>query len=117
MTCLEANATLCRSHEHSSRLHVWMQARSFFFAGVSSPHGARRSLLLVCETKLPSSFNLFRMPDVWLPYFSCAMKVPGHIFGSTEEWVRPAVRVIPIGGSSAVTIMSEIVFSTKRGVV
>ena len=48
------------------------------------------------------------MPDAWLPYFSYAKKVPGRLLGSSEEWVRPALRVIPMGWSSAVTIMQAV---------
>ena len=44
-------------------------------------------VLLVESEDLTSAFNLF---DVWLPYFRYSMKVPGHIFGSSEERVRPA---------------------------
>ena len=64
--------------------------------------------LLIESEDLTSAFNLFRMPDAWLPYFSYAKKVPGRILGSSEEWVRPALRVIPVGWSSAVTIMQAV---------
>ena len=63
--------------------------------------------LLIESDDLTSAFNLFRMPDAWLPYFY-AKKVSGHILGSSEEWVRPGLRVIPMGWSSAVTIMQAI---------
>ncbi|OLP86109.1 hypothetical protein AK812_SmicGene32811 [Symbiodinium microadriaticum] len=45
-------------------------------------------VLLVESEDLTSAFNLF---DVWLPYFRYSMKVPGHIFGSSEERVRNLV--------------------------
>ena len=64
--------------------------------------------LLIESGDLTSAFNLFRMPDAWLPYFSYAKKVPGRLLGSSEEWVRPALRVIPMGWSSAVTIMQAV---------
>ena len=64
--------------------------------------------LLIESEDLTSGFNLFRMPDAWLPYFSYAKKVPGRLLGSSEEWVRPALRVIPMGWSSAVTIMQAV---------
>ncbi|CAE7246456.1 unnamed protein product [Symbiodinium sp. CCMP2592] len=77
------------------------------------PYVAQLGLLLLDDSQtlmiesedLTSAFNLFRMPDTWLPFFSYAKKVPGHIMGSSEEWVRPGLRVIPMGWSSAVTIM------------
>ena len=64
--------------------------------------------LLIESEDLTSAFNLFRMPDAWLPYFSYVKKVPGRILGSSEEWVRPALRVISVGWSSAVTIMQAV---------
>ena len=55
--------------------------------------------LLIESEDLTSAFNLFRMPDAWLPYFSYAKKVAGRLLGSSEEWVRPALRVIPMVGA------------------
>ncbi|CAE7762207.1 unnamed protein product [Symbiodinium sp. CCMP2592] len=80
------------------------------------PYVAQLGLLLLDDSQtlmiesedLTSAFNLFRMPDTWLPYFSYAKKVRGHIMGSNEEWVRPGLRVIPMGWSSAVTIMQAV---------
>ncbi|CAE7461731.1 HYDIN [Symbiodinium sp. CCMP2592] len=91
------------------------------------PYVAQLGLLLLEDNQtlmiepedLTSAFNLFRMPDAWLPYFSYAKKVPGHILGSNEVWVRPGLRVIPMGWSSAVTIMQAVLRNlvfTKAGV-
>ena len=64
--------------------------------------------LLIESEDLTSAFNLFRMPPSWQPYFSYGLKVPGWCMGSSEDWVRPALTVIPMGWSSAVTLMQAV---------
>ena len=57
-----------------------------------------------------SVFNFFRVPDAWSPYFAYFRKVSGAAFGHPERGqVRPALRVIPMGWKSAVTIVQAAV--------
>lgn len=57
-----------------------------------------------------SAFNLFSVPTSWSRFFAYAKKVPGKAFGCPDlESVRPALRVIPMGWRSAVTIVQAAV--------
>ena len=57
-----------------------------------------------------SAFNLFSVPDAWCPFFAYSKKVDGAAFGKPELGkVRPALRVIPMGWKSAVTLVQAAV--------
>ena len=59
---------------------------------------------------LQSAFNLFSVPDQWLPYFSYSKKVDGSAFGlEAGKLVRPALSLIPMGWHSAVGLVQEAV--------
>ena len=57
-----------------------------------------------------SAFNLFRVPEVWCPFFAYSKKVHGRAFGKPDlGMVRPALRVVPMGWKSAVTLVQAAV--------
>ena len=59
---------------------------------------------------LQSAFNLFSVPDRWLPFFSYSKKVDGAAMGlPAGTMVRPALCVIPMGWHSAVGLVQEAV--------
>eukprot|EP00435_Cladocopium_sp_Y103_P071488 s240_g37.t1 len=59
---------------------------------------------------LQSAFNLFSMPDAWLPYFSYSKKVGGAAMGlEPGTQIRPALSVVPMGSHSAVALVQEAV--------
>ncbi|CAE7227472.1 unnamed protein product [Symbiodinium sp. CCMP2592] len=64
------------------------------------------SYLTLDSEDLHSAFNLFRMPPAWAPYFSFAKKVRGDALGlSARIEVRPGLTVVPMGWTSAVTLI------------
>ena len=66
--------------------------------------------VLVDSEDFESCFNLFSLPDEWLGFFSYEKQVPGYVMGKPEiPWVRPALRVIPMGWVSAVAVMQAVV--------
>eukprot|EP00438_Fugacium_kawagutii_P016090 Skav230956 [mRNA] locus=scaffold3010:254098:259942:- [translate_table: standard] len=57
-----------------------------------------------------SAFNLFSVPDSWLPHFAFEKKVDASAFGGQRGIeVRPALSVIPMGWKSAVTLVQAAV--------
>ena len=59
---------------------------------------------------LQSAFNLFSVPEQWLPFFSYSKKVDGAALGlPTGTQVRPALSVVPMGWHSAVGLVQEAV--------
>ena len=59
---------------------------------------------------LQSAFNLFSMPDNWLPYFAYSKKVDSAAFGMPPgTLIRPALSVVPMGWHSAVALVQEAV--------
>ena len=59
---------------------------------------------------LQSAFNLFSMPDKWLPYLAYSKKVDSAAFGMPPgTLVRPALSVVPMGWHSAVALVQEAV--------
>lgn len=68
-----------------------------------------KSLYLESED-LQSAFNLFSVPDQWLPFFSYSQKVDGAGMGlEAGTMVRPALSVIPMGWHSAVGLVQDAV--------
>ncbi|CAE7177202.1 unnamed protein product [Symbiodinium necroappetens] len=66
----------------------------------------RDSYLVLDSEDLQSAFNLFRMPLEWAPMFSFAQKVRGDALGGSRNvTLRPALRVVPMGWTSAVTLI------------
>ena len=72
-------------HSHQSCLATRKMARPFWW-----------TLRISSVPSTSSGCPMYGCPTS--PTYS--MKVPGHIFGSSEEWVRPALRVIPCGWPS-----------------
>ncbi|CAE7472001.1 unnamed protein product [Symbiodinium sp. CCMP2592] len=68
-------------------------------------------LIMVDSEDLTSAFNLFTLPEGWSRYFSFSKKVPGRCLGLSQEWARPALRVVPMGWSSSVTLVQAILRS------
>ena len=69
-------------------------------------------LAFVESEDFTSAFNLFYVPDEWAPYFAYSKKVSGAAFGlDPKTMVRPALRVIPMGWHSAVTLVQMAVRS------
>ena len=67
------------------------------------------SLYLESED-LQSAFNLFRVPDVWLGFFSYGKKTDSSAFGLPPgKQMRPALSVVPMGWHSAVAVVQEAV--------
>ncbi|CAE6967009.1 unnamed protein product [Symbiodinium sp. CCMP2592] len=67
---------------------------------------SRDSYLVIDSEDLQSAFNLFRLPLAWAPFFGFAKKVRGDALGlSRHETVRPPLRVVPMGWTSAVTLI------------
>eukprot|EP00438_Fugacium_kawagutii_P024835 Skav205737 [mRNA] locus=scaffold1496:189452:197472:+ [translate_table: standard] len=59
---------------------------------------------------LTSAFNLFSVPDTWLPHFAFSKRVDASAFGGTPGLqVTPALCVIPMGWKSAVTLVQAAV--------
>ena len=59
---------------------------------------------------LQSAFNLFSMPDQWLPFFAYSKKTDASAFGlPAGSQVRPALCVVPMGWHSAVGLVQEAV--------
>ena len=59
---------------------------------------------------LQSAFNLFSMPDNWLPYLAYSKKVDSAAFGMPPgTQVRPALCVVPMGWRSAGALVQEAV--------
>ena len=57
-----------------------------------------------------SAFNLFSVPDTWLPHFAFSKKVCASAFGGKKgDLVRPALSVIPMGWKSAVSLIQAAV--------
>ena len=53
----------------------------------------------------PDSY-MFWMPKIWHPFFAFARKVRGDALGgSSSEQLRPALTVVPMGWTSAVTLI------------
>ena len=76
--------------------------------------GPGESLYLDSED-LTSAFNLFSVPDSWLPHFAFGKKVDASAFGGTPgHQIRPALSIMPMGWKNAVTLIQaavrEIVF-------
>ena len=66
----------------------------------------KNELAFVESEDFTSAFNLFYVPDNWTPYFAYSKKVSGAAFGKDPQvLVRPALRVIPMGWHSAVTLV------------
>ena len=64
------------------------------------------SYLVMDSEDLQSAFNLFRLPIQWAPLFNFSKKVRGDVMGlSSDIMVRPGLRVVPMGWSSAVTLI------------
>ena len=69
-------------------------------------------LAFVESEDFTSAFNLFYVPDNWAPFFAYSKKVSGAAFGlEASTLVRPALRVIPMGWHSAVTLVQMAVRS------
>ena len=59
---------------------------------------------------LQSAFNLFAMPDCWLPYLAYSKKFDSAAFGLPPgTLMRPALSVVPMGWHSAVALVQEAV--------
>ena len=59
---------------------------------------------------LESAFNLFEMPRAWWPIFNYGKKVALTAFGGKDKrMVRPVLKVVPMGWSSAVTLVQAAV--------
>ncbi|CAE7375548.1 unnamed protein product [Symbiodinium sp. CCMP2592] len=64
------------------------------------------SYLVLDSEDLQSAFNLFRMPPRWAGFFAFAKKVRGDALGlSRDVEVRPGLTVVPMGWTSAVTLI------------
>ncbi|CAE7232215.1 unnamed protein product [Symbiodinium sp. CCMP2592] len=64
------------------------------------------SYLVLDSEDLQSAFNLFRLPEQWAPFFSFSQKVRGDALGgSSHTMLRPGLRVVPMGWTSAVTLV------------
>ena len=62
--------------------------------------------LAIDSEDLHSAFNLFRMSKTWALFFSFGKKVRGDALGgSTHEKLRLALAVVPMGWTSAVTLI------------
>eukprot|EP00435_Cladocopium_sp_Y103_P042108 s410_g11.t1 len=67
------------------------------------------SLYLESED-LQSAFNLFSMPDQWLPFFAYSKKVDGAAMNlQPGVQIRPALCVVPMGWHSAAGLVQEAV--------
>ena len=84
----------------------------------SLPYVGQLSGIMLEETQdlyldsedLTSAFNLFAVPDNWLPHFAFEKKVDASAFGGKKGlMVRPALSVIPMGWSSAVALVQAAV--------
>ncbi|CAK0838026.1 unnamed protein product [Prorocentrum cordatum] len=65
--------------------------------------------ILIGSEDFESCFKLFTLPDKRLGYFSYGKRVPGHVVGMPDrEWVRPALRVVPMGWVSPVAVMQAV---------
>lgn len=66
--------------------------------------------LFLDSEDLQSAFNLFGVPDTWLPFFAYSKKVDASAFGLPKgKMVRPALSVVPMGWHSAVALVQEAV--------
>lgn len=66
--------------------------------------------LVLDSEDLQSAFNLFSLPDQWLPFMSYSKKVCGSAMGlPANTHVRPALSVVPMGWRSAVGLVQEAV--------
>eukprot|EP00971_Amphidinium_carterae_P193448 3838874-Amphidinium_carterae.1 len=68
------------------------------------------SVVVVDSEDFESCFNLFVLPDEWLPFTAYSQMVPGWCLGMPEvEFMRPAMRVIPMGFKGSVGIVQSVV--------
>eukprot|EP00435_Cladocopium_sp_Y103_P044150 s460_g12.t1 len=66
--------------------------------------------LVIDSEDFASAFNLFSVPDCWCPFFAYSKKVDGAAFGRPDlGQVRPALRVVPMGWRSSVTLIQAAV--------
>ncbi len=78
----------------------------------------RNELAFIESEDFTSAFNLFYVPDNWAPFFAYSKKVSGGAFGKDPNTqVRPALRVIPMGWHSAVTLVQMAVRTIVFGKV
>ncbi|CAJ1433719.1 unnamed protein product, partial [Effrenium voratum] len=72
---------------------------------------AEKDEYLVLDSEdLESAFNLFEMPRAWWPIFNYGKKVALTAFGGKDKrMVRPVLKVVPMGWSSAVTLVQAAV--------
>ncbi|CAE7668538.1 unnamed protein product [Symbiodinium sp. CCMP2592] len=96
---------LCPTND-SMRLLPGAQDQLPYIGQLTAILADKDSYLVLDSEDLQSAFNLFRMPLQWAPFFSFAQKVRGDALGgSRHEKLRPALRVVPMGWTSAVTLV------------
>eukprot|EP00438_Fugacium_kawagutii_P032920 Skav205027 [mRNA] locus=scaffold6308:1300:5659:- [translate_table: standard] len=65
--------------------------------------------LFLSQGDMQSAFYLFRMPQVWRPYFCFNYKVEGSLIGQAHgSWFRPSCVVLPMGWCASVGVMQMI---------
>ena len=98
-------SVLCPTND-AMRLLPGAQDKLPYIGQLTAILAERDSYLVLDSEDLQSAFNLFRMPLEWAPMFSFAQKVRGDALGgSRTATLRPALRVVPMGWTSAVTLI------------
>ena len=96
---------LCPTND-AMRLLPGAQDKLPYIGQLTALVAEKDSYLVLDSEDLQSAFNLFRMPLEWAPMFSFAQKVKGDALGgSAHTMLRPALRVVPMGWTSAVTLI------------
>ncbi|CAE7300353.1 unnamed protein product [Symbiodinium sp. CCMP2592] len=96
---------LCPTND-AMRLLPGVQDKLPYIGQLTAVMAEKDSYLVLDSEDLQSAFNLFRMPLEWAPFFSFAQKVRGDALGgSPNTWLRPGLRVVPMGWTSAVTLI------------
>ena len=112
-------SVLIPTNEHSFQLEGEQDSLPYVGLLTGVVLGEETDLYMSSED-FTSAFNLFAVPDSWLPHFAFSKKVCASAFGGKEGTeVRPALAVIPMGWHSAVSLVQaavrQIVF-TRCGV-
>ena len=98
-------SVLCPTND-AMRLLPGAQDKLPYIGQLTAILAERDSYLVLDSEDLQSAFNLFRMPLEWASMFSFAQKVRGDALGGSRNvTLRPALRVVPMGWTSAVTLI------------
>ena len=119
--CLRFICILCPFNECARRLRGGSHTMPYLGRAVLiQMEDAAEEMLVVDSADIEGAFNVFTIPDEWLPYFCFAKPVPASIIGGCpSRMIDLSMRTLPMGCVFATDLIQlvarTLVFHGRQG--